>query len=142
LRTLLSFVVIFGGLALGALACVASAILGAETKAPWSMYVGCGAFVAVIIAAIIVMAVIRYTMIRPEYIDEDHITLIGVDDRFVDEMHTQREERRSERGLRDSDDQEGPGPRRHNDDDGPRPRSDQFRADPPRRRNRDDLDRD
>lgn len=135
---LLGWLVISGALfAVGVV--VAENNRGNASAAPM---IGCLAFIVGLIVAIIVIAVVQNTTIRPKEITDHEITLVAVHDRFMDAMDGQRESRRGELRRDEEDDYEPPPRRRRRDeDDDPRQR-DRFRDRPdddaPRRR-RDDF---
>jgi hypothetical protein len=137
-RTLVIWLALLGWLALSVAAFVIAAALAPKNGPGGGEEFGFAwlAFTLGLIAAIIVIAIAQNTAIRPKEITDRDITLIHVDDRFIDEIERMREERRR---LRDEDDYEArrlprrptPGavPDVERVDDRPRPK-DAFRAEP------------
>jgi hypothetical protein len=96
----------------------------------------CFAFIGGLIAAIVVIWFAQNSGIRPKEITDRDITLIGVDDRFIDAVEDEREQRRQKRDAEDGlDDRPPPRRRAAEDDDLPR---DGYREGRPRRRDDED----
>lgn len=135
MRTLMSFLTIFGAIGLGGLIFVAIIALAGDPGEAGAGLI-CGFPLLVLAVAIITMIAIRFTMIRAVQITDDEITLTWVHEGFVeavDEMREQRNRARRQEIEEDEFDADPP-PRRRPEPGTSRPDDTRYRSRPSSRR--------
>jgi hypothetical protein len=128
-RTLLIWLTLVGWLAVGVLGTVLVTELVPEPDKGYLMAGVCMGFAAGLVAVIVVVGIAQNTAIRPKEITNREITLVRVDNKFIDAAEKLRDERRRMRfPEEDLEELQPPRPRPVEDLDGRPRRSDAFRA--------------